>query len=143
MGAPFVFEAVAPVKYTQLEEWIARGEGKKFVVKRLKDASTILTTGAIEKLRAVERTFEGKPYDLTFAWSDDRMYCSELVWKVYDRALGIEVGSLQRLKEFNLDDPAVKAKLKERYGNSVPLDETVISPSSIYESERLVTVAKQ
>src|SRR5437867_163185 len=27
------------------------------------------------------------PYDLTFEWSDDKIYCSELVWKVYERAL--------------------------------------------------------
>jgi Permuted papain-like amidase enzyme, YaeF/YiiX, C92 family len=142
-AVPFVFEAVDPVKYTPLEEWIAQGEGEKFVVKRLKDAPEVLTSGAIEKLRAVEKTFVGKPYDLTFAWSDDRIYCSELVWKVYDRALGIEVGRLQRLKDFNLKDPAVQAKLKERYGDSVPLEETVISPSSIYESKMLETVAKK
>ena len=38
--------------------------------------------------------FLGRPYDLTFDWSHDRMYCSELVYKVYDRALGIKIGDL-------------------------------------------------
>src|SRR4051794_22201057 len=38
-GKPFVFEAVAPVKFTPLEQWIARGQGGHYVVKRLKDAS--------------------------------------------------------------------------------------------------------
>jgi len=141
-GAPFVFEAVNPVKRTPLDQWIARGEQKRFVVKRLKDAPSVLTPAAIDKLKAVEKSLEGKPYDLTFAWSDDRIYCSELVWKIYDRALGIEIGKLQHLKDFDLEDPAVKAKLQERYGDAVPMEETVISPSSIYESERLVTVGQ-
>ena len=33
-----VFEAVQPVKLTPLETWISRGENKKYVIKRLKDA---------------------------------------------------------------------------------------------------------
>ena len=42
--------------------------------------------------------FKGKNYDLTFEWSDDKIYCSELIWKIYKRSTGIEIwieGSLQ------------------------------------------------
>jgi hypothetical protein len=34
----------------------------------------------------------------------------------------------------------VKKKMKERYGNKIPLNEIVISPASIFNSELLVTV---
>lgn len=139
-GVPYVFEAVNPVKYTPLADWIARGENRTYAVKRLKDSAAILTPSAIQKLKSEEKRFEGRSYDLTFEWSDDRIYCSELVWKVYDRALGMKIGKLQHLKEFDLGDPIVKRKLSERYGDAIPMNETVISPSSIYESENLVTV---
>ena len=40
----------------------------------------------------------------------------EVVWKVYQNALGMRVGEQQKLKEFDLSNPLVQAKLKERYG---------------------------
>jgi hypothetical protein len=79
----------------------------------------------------------------TFEWSDDRIYCSELVWKIYQRALGVELGALQKIKEFNLKDPAVQQKMKERYGAHVPLEEPAISPVSMFGSSRLVTVLER
>jgi len=143
-GKPYVFEAVATVKYTPLAEWIARGEGGHYVVKRLKTAQRTLTPEAVEKLRQTAATFVGKPYDLVFAWSDERIYCSELVWKIYDRALGIRIGDLQRLREFNLDAPAVKQKIRERYGDKkLPLDESVITPQAMFASPLLAVVAEQ
>jgi hypothetical protein len=65
------------------------------------------------------------------------MYCSEYVWKIYNKALNINVGSLKPLKEFDLSHPAVKAKLTERYGKNIPLNENMISPGDIYNSELL------
>jgi hypothetical protein len=111
-------------------------------VKRLRDADTALTPAAVEKLRRAARGFAGRPYDLTFGWADDRIYCSELVWKAYDRALGVQIGDLQKLRDFNLSDPAVRAKMRERYGDDIPLDEPVISPVAMFESPLLVTVAE-
>ncbi len=142
-GRPYVFEAVSTVRYTPLENWITRGQGGRFVVKRLKDAPAVLTEQAVSRLKAGGRQFEGKPYDLTFEWSDDRIYCSELVWKLYERTLGIRIGELQELREFNLSDPAVKAKMRDRFGSKVPLKEPVISPVAMFNSERLVTAAQR
>jgi hypothetical protein len=48
------------------------------------------------------------------------MYCSELVYEIYDRALGIKIGDLQRVRDFDLTDVAVQTKMKERYGSEVP-----------------------
>ncbi len=139
-GEPFVFEASATVRFTPMRAWIERGEGHRYVVKRLRDADSRLTSEVVKKMHAIARKLEGKKYDLTFEWSDDRMYCSELVWKVYERALGVEIGSLQKLREFRLKDPVVRAKLRERYGANVPLDEPVISPATMFGSAELETV---
>lgn len=141
-GKPFVFEAVATVRYTPLEKWIARGKNGCYVVKRLARADTVLTRKNLDKLRRTARLYAGKPYDLAFEWSDQRIYCSELVWKTYKNALNIEIGRLQRLRDFRLDDPAVKQKLKERYGSQVPMDEPVISPGEMFSSSLLVSVSE-
>jgi uncharacterized protein YycO len=139
-GKPFVFEAVSTVRYTPLAQWTARGNGGHYVVRRLRDADKLLTPGAVARLHARTADFAGRPYDLTFEWSDGRIYCSELVWKLYQRALGVRIGELQKIREFNLTDPAVRAKMRERYGDKVPMDEPVISPVAMFDSPLLVTV---
>jgi uncharacterized protein YycO len=136
-GKPFVYEAIATVRYTPLAKWVARGDGGEYVVKRLKAG---LSAAQTRSLRAAASAFEGKPYDLYFEWSNDRIYCSELVWKMYERALGIEIGGRQKLREFDLTDELVKAKMRERYGSRVPLDEPVISPAAMFDSNWLVIV---
>src|SRR3972149_2237905 len=92
-GKPYVYEAIKTVQYPPLNKWIARGDGGHYIVKRLREADRILTPSAVSKLRHVAKKFQGRPYDLTFEWSDDRIYCSELVWKIYDRGTGVQVGS--------------------------------------------------
>lgn len=136
-----VFEASATVRFTPLEQWIARGEGGRYVLKRLRDADRLLDEAALAKIRREAAPLAGRRYDLTFEWSDERLYCSELVWKIYQRALGIEIGGLQQVRDFDLSAAAVQVKLRERYGNKVPLEETVVSPVAMFESELLVTVA--
>ncbi len=142
-GQPFVFEAVEPVKLTPLREWILRGEDRHYTVKRLADAEEILTPQALKRMWEVGKSFEGKHYDLYFEWSDDRIYCSELVWKIYKRALDLEIGQLQTMKEFDLSDPWVQAKVRERFGDSVPENEIVISPAAIFSAKRLVRVHEE
>jgi uncharacterized protein YycO len=142
-GRPYVLEASKTVRYTPLDKWIERGVGGHYEVQRLRDATSVLTSKKRAELLRVAEAFIGRPYDLTFDWSDDRMYCSELVWKVYDRALGIQIGTLQKVRDFNLADPTVKAKMQERYGSNVPLDAPVISPVAMERSPLLVMVAKQ
>jgi hypothetical protein len=136
-GKPYVFEAISTVKYTPLARWIARGEGGRYVVRRLKRP---LADADVVKLRRAARAFEGKPYDLYFEWSDRRIYCSELVWKLYARALGVKPGELQKLREFDLSDATVRARMRERYGTQVPLEEPVISPGAQFASPLLETV---
>ncbi len=139
-GSYFVYEAVQPVGLAPFEDWVKRGKDNHYVVKRLKNADKILTNRVLDKMKAEGEKFKNKDYDLVFNWSDDKIYCSELVWKIYQRATGLEIGQLQQLGDFDLRSEEVKAKLKERYGNNIPLSETVVSPAAIYESPLLETI---
>lgn len=136
----YVLEAVEPVKRTPLETWIKHGKDGKYTTRRLIKASEVLTPEVITAMKSEGEKLEGKHYDLTFEWSDDRIYCSELAWKIYQRATGLEIGKLQKLGEFDLSNAIVKQKLKERYGEKIPLDEKVISPGAVFDSELLTTV---
>ena len=140
-GRPFVLEAVTTVRYTPLAEWIDRGVGRHFVVKRLRDAPAVLTPARLGRLRRAAEQLRGRQYDPLFGWSDDHLYCSEFVWKVYTRGVGVEIGSLQQLRDFDLSAPDVRAQVDRRYGPHVPLGEPVISPAAMFAAADLVTVA--
>ncbi len=63
-----------------------------------------------------------------------------MVWKIYKNAAGIELSKLRELKDFNLENPQVQIILKERYGNNIPLEEKVVAPSDLADSNLLKTV---
>lgn len=142
-GKWMVYEASQKVKQTNLDEWIRRGKNQKYVTKRLKNAEQVLTQKVLAKMKKIGESFARKDYDVAFEWNDDKMYCSELVWKIYERGAGIKVGNTSKLSSFDLTNPVVRQKLVERYGNTLPLDEEVISPAAIFESPLLVTVIER
>ncbi len=136
----FVIEAVQPVKITPLKYFIDRTANKEYVVKRLKNAEDVLTPKKVIEMKNWANEYLGKDYDLYFEWSNERIYCSELVWKMYQENTGIEIGELQTLQSFDLTHPIVQQKMKERYGDKVPMDELVISPGAMFDSELLEEV---
>jgi uncharacterized protein YycO len=136
----FVYEAVQTVKLTPITEWINRGENGHYVIKRLKDADKVLTDETLKKMKIFGEKFKGKRYDLYFEWSDNKIYCSELVWKIYKENTGIEIGELEKLSDFDLSNKVVQQKMKERYGENIPMDEKVISPATMFNSTNLEIV---
>lgn len=138
---PYVFEAVSTIRYTPLDKWIARGKNSHVVIKRV---NTPLTDAQKQKLHKLAASYLGTSYDTHFEWSDNRMYCSELAWKMYDKALNMQIGQLQKIKDFNLSHPIIQKKLTEYYSKkTIPQNEIVISPVSMFNSSKLITVFEQ
>lgn len=135
-GKTWALEAIQPVQYTPLNKWIARGVKGHYVVKRMKSS---LNTQQKQKLVKNAEQYLGRPYDIYFEWSNRAIYCSEIIWKAYD-ALGIQLAPLQHLKQFDLKQASVQKLMQQRYGQQVPLNETVIAPKAIYESKYLQQV---
>jgi hypothetical protein len=139
-GTLQVFEAVQPVGWAAVDVWIARGAPDTLLVKRLRDADAVLVPATLARMAALAATWEGRSYDAAFAWSDEQLYCSELVHKLYARAASVELGALQRLVDFDLADPTVATALRARYGDRPPLQEVVLSPAALAADPRLVDV---
>ena len=135
-----MFEANKYVTKTPIEKWISKGKEKHYVIKRLKNADQLLSNQMLQKMKQEGLKYYGKRYDGKFEWSDNKIYCSELVWKIYQRTTGLEIGKLEKLSDFNLSHKSVKDIIKNRYQNKIPINETVISPASIFNSELLMTV---
>lgn len=133
-----VFEAIGPVQYTSINEWVKHGTNNSFKAYRLKNAEVISPLQIKAwKLKAID--YMGKAYDHVFGWNDDKIYCSELVWKMY-KNIGIEISSPKKLKDFDLSHKLVKQQLQMRYGTAIPYEEKVVSPQDLLESKFFIEV---
>jgi hypothetical protein len=139
-GRPMVLEAVQPVRIVPLRAWIDKGVGDEFAVRRLRHRDADRIAAAIVRLDDPDRFFLGADYDKYYEWSDDRIYCSELVWKIYARELGIELSELERLGDFDLECEEVKRAIAELWPDGAPLDMPVVSPQTLFESPLLESV---
>ncbi|XNM43439.1 YiiX/YebB-like N1pC/P60 family cysteine hydrolase [Escherichia coli] len=137
---PYVFEAVGQVESRPLSS-----SGLP-MVKRANTSFAVeggLSVEQQQKLAQTAKRYLGKPYDFSFSWSDDRQYCSGSGVEGYQKRAGNARGRTAEVKEFDLSNPLVQAKLKERYGKNIPLEETVVSPQAVFDAPQLTTVAKE
>lgn len=132
-GKPFVYHAVEPIMKSTLEEFISFSSDGSYVAKRLKDQS-VLSAANTEKLTKMAAALLGKHYDIYFNWKDDEWYCSEYVWKLFQRSCGVKIGQLRPLKDFDLSHEIVKKTMQKRYGKNIPKEEKMISPGDMFDS---------
>lgn len=136
----FVYEAAGLVRRIPLERWIGFGVERKFCVKRLKNADEVLTPDALKKMYKIFLKFAGRDYDVRFEWSDDRLYCSELIYKMYRKGADIELGRIEKFGDLKLDDPLVQFWIDMYIPEGPNLDEKVVSPVSIFNDTLLVSI---
>lgn len=136
----FVYEAVQPVKKTPLKDFHKTDNGETYAVRRLKNADEVLTTDNLDKLHKALQKNEGKDYDHLFGWGNDKMYCSELVWKAYYESTKLKIGKIQMVGDFDLKDPLVAKLVEARYGKDVPITEPTITPGAVFDSRLLKTI---
>lgn len=139
-GKLMVIEAVYPVKVTEIREFIGRSKPQALAFKRLKKPLDPAKVAVARKWAAAQL---GRPYDDRFQWGDDRLYCSELVWKIFGKA-GVELCKLRSVREYRLDHPKVSALITARFGKieNLNLKEQVVAPSDLAASTLLEDVPK-
>lgn len=78
---PYVLEASNVVKLTPLNEFYHRGRFSIVVHLRYTD----------KPIKINYKKYLGLPYDSKFSLTNNRYYCSELVWHIYKTQLGVEL----------------------------------------------------
>ena len=91
-------------------------------------------------MKTVGIKYKGKHYDTLFQWSDNKIYCSELIWKIYSQGADIELCPPEKFADFPISNPMVKKLIKERYGNKFDPSEQLVSPNALYKSKLLKEV---
>jgi hypothetical protein len=96
-GKLMVFEAMQPVRFMPIDGWIKQGKDKQYVAMRLKSRPN---DSLYKILDSKADNYVGRDYDSYFSWSDDEIYCSELVWKMY-KSIGVELCPLKKFKDYD------------------------------------------
>jgi hypothetical protein len=119
-----VLEAIGPVKQSPLNRWIEQGRELKFAVYRLKAEHQPKALAMI----AEARKFVGLPYDIQDELDDEKIYCSELIYKAWLAATGEKMGTLVKLGDLNWKphEQVIRA-----IANGLPLDRLMITPRDL------------
>lgn len=127
-GKPYVLETLKTLVLTPLDKFIARGDDGKYWIKR----------SSRENIKIKYAKYLGKPYDLAFKFDNGRFYCSELVYDIYQKQLGIQLAEPRQVKDYLIlfTDrlPKLKRAMKRR---GISKEQYAIAPVDIFNSEYL------
>lgn len=127
-----VVEAWTPVaKRTPLSEFLARDSGK-YIQLRLKPEYR--SKQVIDEVVKVADSYVGREYDYHFEESEDKIYCSELIYKAYDKGAGIPAGKIQKISDF--DKKVAEAYWREHFNGKIPWERNVISPAGLLMTDK-------
>lgn len=117
-----VLEASKTVRLTPFAKFIGSAKNENWMVKRPK-----------RKLpEPISYTkYLGMPYDLEFKFNNGKMYCSELVWLIYQDQ-GIELCKPRKVSSFICTRiPRVKKLMLKRH---ISMDQTAVAPVDLYKA---------
>ena len=117
----YVLEAISTVSLTPYQQWVDRGRGKRVSVKRYTE----------EPIKIKYSKYLGKPYDLAFKFGNSKWYCSELVYDIYKRQLGVELCEPRPVSDYVISG---LDKILTKRG--IDKNQLVVAPSDLYGSKR-------
>lgn len=130
-GKPYVLETLKTLVLTPLDKFIARGEGGRYWLKR----------ADVENVNIEYGKYLGKPYDSAFSFDNDTYYCSELVYDIYLKQLGIKLCEPKKVGDYLIlctDKLPIIEKEMSRRG--ITTEQQAVAPVDIFESDLLKDV---
>jgi hypothetical protein len=135
-GQWVVCEAVGSgVQYTPLFQFLLRGETIHFAAYRLsapfREHAPAFARNCVKYL--------GRPYDIQYELDDEKIYCSELVYKAYKDTTGETLGVVEEFGTLHWQDYVDDIR-HYHGGGPLPLDRKVVTPVSLTRSPQLEKV---
>ena len=130
-GKPYVLETLKTLVVTPLDKFIARGEGRKYWLKRSDKKNIKIKYGS----------YLGKPYDLAFKFDNGKFYCSELIYDIYKNQLDIELCKPKKVSDYLILGTdkllQIEKAMKKR---GITKEQYAVAPVDIFESDCLKDV---
>jgi hypothetical protein len=127
-GKPYVLETLKTLVLTPLDKFIVRGKDGKYWLKRSDK----------EDIKIDYAHYLGKSYDFAFSFDNDIYYCSELVYDIYKRQLGIELCTPKQIGDYLILGTDKLDKIKEAMSRrGITKEQYAVAPVDIFESKHL------
>lgn len=132
-GAWVIHEAIGPVRVIALETWIMQGMRQEYDVYRLKPEYR----SKITALLAATTPYMGLPYDIQYDFDDEKIYCSELIFKAFRTVYDEELGKVVTLGDLNWKPHEAFIR---HIDPSMPLHRKMITPQHLADAQQLEQV---
>ena len=130
-GKPYVLETLKTLVLTPLDKFIVRGKDGKYWLKRSDK----------EDIKIDYAHYLVKSYDFAFSFDNDIYYCSELVYDIYKRQLGIELCTPKQIGDYLILGADKLDKIEEAMSRrGITKEQYAVAPVDIFESEHLYNV---
>jgi hypothetical protein len=127
-GKPYVLETQRTIVLTPFDKFIARGKDGRYWLKRSKK----------DNIKIKYNSYLGKPYDLAFKFDNGKFYCSELIYDIYSKQLGIELCKPKKVGDYLIlgtdELPKIEKVMKKR---GITKEQYAVAPVDIFNSEHL------
>ena len=127
-GKPYVLETQRTIVLTPFDKFIARGKDGRYWLKRSKK----------DNIKIKYNSYLGKPYDLAFKFDNGKFYCSELIYDIYIKQLGIELCKPKKVGDYLIlgtdELPKIEKAMKKR---GITKEQYAVAPVDIFNSEHL------
>ena len=127
-GKPYVVETLKTLVLTPLDKFIARGKDGRYWLKRSNK----------DNIKIKYNSYLGKPYDLAFKFDNGKFYCSELIYDIYIKQLGIELCKPKKVGDYLIlgtdELPKIEKAMKKR---GITKEQYAVAPVDIFNSEHL------
>jgi cell wall-associated NlpC family hydrolase len=130
-GKPYVLETQRTIVLTPFDKFIARGKDGRYWLKRSNK----------DNIKIKYNSYLGKPYDLAFKFDNGKFYCSELIYDIYIKQLGIELCKPKKVGDYLIlgtdELPKIEKAMKKR---GITKEQYAVAPVDIFNSEHLNSV---
>lgn len=127
-GKPYVLETQRTIALTPFDKFIARGKDGRYWMKRSNK----------DNIKIKYNSYLGKPYDLAFKFDNGKFYCSELIYDIYIKQLGIELCKPKKVGDYLIlgtdELPKIEKAMKKR---GITKEQYAVAPVDIFNSEHL------
>lgn len=127
-GKPYVLETLKTLVLTPLDKFIARGKDGRYWLKRSNK----------DNIKIKYNSYLGKPYNLAFKFDNGKFYCSELIYDIYIKQLGIELCKPKKVGDYLIlgtdELPKIEKAMKKR---GITKEQYAVAPVDIFNSEHL------
>ena len=139
-GRLMILEASKRVKFTPVGQFLKKSKNGWYGIWRRR---VPLSDKQKKLLVKNSRDWLGKPYDSKFSWSSKEIYCTELVYKMYEQ-IGIKISDLETIGKVidHAHGNLLDKYIEKVYGNysKVNRKEHILTPIKLLHSSKLTPV---